>query len=149
MKNKITLINGKCSSDSTLLIPAHHKDYFDKKVREFGSVCKLFKFIVNSRHPAMNLRPDPITGKTCYAPEGENLQRVNFRPRNEDWERFRIIAQSRRISMTFLFVILLLRWEEFFLGDFRVPVIPNKISLLVSLTRESALTRIHLCRHRI
>ena len=119
MKNRIILTNGQCIYDSTLLIPAHTKDFFDKKVKEFGGVCKLFKFMVNSRHPVMNYRPASDTGKTCYAPEGQDLQKVNFRPRNEDWERFRIIAHSQRISMTFLFVILLMSWDEFLTGDSR------------------------------
>jgi len=149
MKNRIILTNGQGLYDSTLLIPVNNKDFFDKKVKKFGGVCKLFKFMVNSRHPVMNYRPAPSTGKTCYAPEGQDLQKVNFRPRNEDWERFRIIAHSQRISMTYLFWILLMSWDEFATGDSRVPALPDKIALLISLTTGPVFTRIHLCRHRI
>ena len=149
MKHTILLSNGKGICDSTLLIPFHYKRFFDEKVKNFGGVCKLFKYMVNSRHPMLNLRPVTVSGRTTYAPEGENLQRVNFRPRNEDWERFRIIAQSRRISMCFLFVILLMNWDEFEIGDSRDPALPNKIALLISQTTTPAFTRIKICRHNI
>lgn len=149
MKNRIILLNGQGVTDSTLLIPEHFQDFFKNKVLKFGNVCKLFQFMVNSRHPALNIPPAPTIGKTCYSPIGQNLQKVNFRPRNEDWERFRVIANSRRISMTFLFVILLMNWDLFDSEDSGVPALPKKISLLISLTTGPAFTRIHLCRHRI
>jgi len=149
MRNRILLTNGQSLNDSTLLIPAHLRELFDRKVNVYGGVCKMFNFVVNSRHPILNIRPAPDTGKTCYSPSGQNLQRVNFRPRNEDWERFRIIANSRRVSMSFLFVMLLMNWEEFETCDSGVPALPTKIALLISLTRGPALTRIQLCRHRI
>ena len=149
MKHRIILNSGQALYDSTLLIPSHYKDFFYTQVRKFGGVCKLFKFMVNSKHPLLNLRPTTETGKTTYAPKGQNLQKVNFRPRNEDWERLRIIAYSRRISITFLFVLLLMDWGAFETDESRVPVLPNKIALLISQTTNPAFTRIDLCRHRI
>lgn len=149
MKNKIYVQNGQAPFDSTLLIPEKLQPFFDVKVNEFGSVCKLFMFVANAKHPVFNYRPRPGTGKTNYAPDGQNLQKVNFRPREEDWERFRVIAQSRRISMSFLFVLALMFWNLFAENDLVAPVIPEKISLLVCLTFGPLFTRIRLCRHRI
>ena len=149
MKHSFIILNGQRLNESTLLIPLHIKDIFDVKVRKFGSVCKLFMFMVNSKHPLLNYRPVSETGNTTYAPVGQKLQKVNFRPRIEDWEKMRILALSRRISICFLFVLLLMNWEGYETGNSGVPATPNKISLLISRTTGPALTRIHLCRHRI
>jgi len=149
MKHKIIFLNGHGLYDSTLLIPKHYKDFFHQKVKEFGGVSKLFNFMVNCRHPFFDYRPLSDTGKTSYCPVGQNLQRVNFRPRNEDWEKFRIIAFGRRISMSFLFVLLLMNWDAFETVDSRVPVPHNKITLLTSLSTGPAYTKIHLIRRRI
>ena len=149
MKHSIIILNGQGLNDSTLLIPQHIKDIFDEKVRKFGSVCKLFKFMINNKHPLLNYRPVSETGRTTYASAGQKLQKVNFRPRTEDWEKMRILALSRRISICLLFVLLLMNWEGYETGDSGVPATPNKISLLISLTTGPALTRIYLRRHRI
>jgi len=135
--------------DSSLLIPMGLKPVFDKQVLFFGGTSKLFTYVVNSQHPVFRACPKTGTGRTIYAPEGLNLQKINFKPNNEDWEKFRLIAQSLRISMSFLFVLVLLNWNEIFANQNGVPAKPIKIAITTSLTIGPIFTRIHLCRFRI
>lgn len=57
---------------------------FLEKRQQYNGVANLFHFIVNTKHPAYKRRPQPLTGKISYQPEGMNLQRVDFVPNNED-----------------------------------------------------------------
>ena len=92
MKNKIIMNCGEASFDSSFLIPSSLMPVFEEQVSKFGGIREMFQFVVNSKHEVYNDRPRTNTGRTTYTPEGMNLQKVNFRPNNEDWERFRLIA---------------------------------------------------------
>ena len=147
MRHKIQLINEETGYDSTLLIPEFLLPLFLKKARVFGGKTELFRFVANSDHPALKTPPYTRSGRVSYSPSGQNLQKINFRPRNEDWERFRLIAQGRRISMCFLFALVLLGWESFEQDGAGVPVSCKKLIILTTQTYGPAITRIHI--HKI
>lgn len=149
MNDNIFIKNGQGSYDSTLLIPDKLLSIFSEKVIQYGGICKLFRYVANSKHPIYSNKPRPGTGKTLYNASGQNLHRVNFRPREEDWEKFRMLAYNRKTSMTFLFSLILMFWKMFEENSDGVPVIPSEISLKVSLIVGHLFTKIQLCRLQI
>ena len=135
MKQKIIFIKGDyLASSATLLIPEFLLERFNKKRNEFGSIKSLFQYVVNRKHRAYSYRPVTSSGRTTYQSEGSRLYRRDFFPNNEDWEKFRLYANARRVSMTLLFVIILLDWEGFEEEVPGVPSIPQQIQLSQSLT---------------
>ena len=52
-----------------------------------------------------------------YQQDGQDLQRVNFRPEGQIWAEFKLIARGCRASMCYLFVYLLLREEAWSRAD--------------------------------
>ena len=113
MEQKIAVYTGASSyTPSTLLIPGFLMNFLDKKRKEFGGLSRLFHFIVNTRFAIYNRKSSSRSGRVVYQPPGLGLCRKDFFPENEDWEKFRTFAHSQRISMTFLFVLILLDWME-------------------------------------
>lgn len=145
MKHNICILNGESLTPSTLLIPKALLPLFRQKERKFKSVRNLFHFVVNTGHSVYNRRPNPLTGKISYQPEGMNLQKINFFPNNEDWERFRTFSYLQRVSMTSLFVMLLVEWGKFETSA-RVPMIPEKVKLILSLNITKIFTYLELQR---
>ncbi|MCB1325668.1 MAG: DUF1564 family protein [Spirochaetales bacterium] len=47
-----------------------------------------------------------------YQEDGQDLQRINFRPAGQDWGEFKLIARGCSVSMCYLFVFLLLLEDE-------------------------------------
>lgn len=135
MNQTIRILKGPSFySSSTLLIPDFLLKSFNEKKRKFGSTKILFQFVVNHRHRVYNKKSMSREGKTCYQPENLKLHRKDFYPNNEDWEKFRTYAHLQRISMTFLFVLILMDWEGFTNQKTGVPILPEKIQLIQSLT---------------
>lgn len=144
MKHKVCIANGKSPTPSTLLIPEKMLSLFFEKKKQYKEIANLFHFMVNTRHPVYKRRPQPLTGKISYQPEGMNLQRIDFFPNSEDWERFRTFSYLQRVSMTMLFVMLLLAWDKFEVDRFIVPRIPDKNQLKISLTFHEIFTYLDL-----
>lgn len=98
---------------STLLIPVSMIHLLNKKEKDFGSLKKYLHHLVGSINPLFyhyNLEPGKST--LSFQPRNEFVRR-NFRPFAEDWEILRMHAFSLRVSMAFLFVLLLLYDEAF------------------------------------
>ena len=96
---------------STLLLPKDIFSKFNACRRKFGGTQGLFHYLARRNNPDIKKRHNSV--KIKYQPKGR-LIKVNFRPAPEDWELLRNIALSRRISMTYLFVLLL---EGYLAGD--------------------------------
>ena len=90
-------------------------------------------------------------GRITYQPEGMELHKMDFFPDNEDWEKFRTFAHLQRISMTFLFVLILWDWYKngedcFEQEEIGVPIIPEKIQLIQSLSITKIFTYLEIKR---
>ena len=85
-------------------------------------------------------------GKICYQPEYMKLHRKDFFPNLEDWEKFRTCANLQRISMTFLFVLILMDWGGFESDGTGVPTISEKILLFQSLKIDEIFTYLKIKR---
>lgn len=144
MKHKIFIANGKSLTSSTLLIPEKMLSLYNKRKRQFNGTSNLFHFIVNTKHPVYKRRPRPLTGKISYQPEGMKLQRIDFFPSNEDWEKFRALSYLQRVSMTLFFVMLLATWDKFETDIPKVPKIPEVIQLNLSLNIFQVFTYLEL-----
>lgn len=144
MRHEICIASGISATPSTLLIPEGLLSFFLEKKHQFGGTASLFHFVVNTKHPFYKRRPKPLTGKISYQSEGMNLRRVDFFPNNEDWEKFRTFSYLQRVSMTLLFVMLLLGWDKFEFNFPIVPKIPEKIHLKTSLTITETFTYLEL-----
>ena len=120
---------------------------FDEKKKKFGSIAALFNYVVNHKHRAYYAKSVSHRGRIAYQPERLGLQRRDFFPNTEDWEKFRTYAYLKRVSITFLFVMILMDWEGFERDEVGVPSIPEKIILFQSLTISEAMTYLEI--HRI
>ena len=73
------------------------------------------RFIVNG---SLNF---PKNGYRIYQDKNQNLEKVSFRPYIEDWLKLKVLAEIAGISVTYLFVYLLVLddqgWGDV-LGDF-------------------------------
>ena len=147
MNQKICILNQPSyNSASTLLIPEYLWTFFVEKKRKMGGMNKLFQFILSGYHPVLFQKTMSRNGKICYQPERLGLRRVNFFPDNNDWEKFRLYAQQQRISMTFLFVLILMNWEDLKHESIGVPSHSVKISFLQSLNITEIFTYLEIQR---
>ena len=147
MNQKITaLIGPSFYSPSTLLIPDYLLDFYNLKKKKFGSLKSMFQYIVNNKHRVYNNKSISRGGKICYQPPNMKLHRKDFFPNNEDWEKFRTYANLQRISITFLFTMILMDWEGFKEEVLGVPRIPEKINLIQSLTITEIFTYLEIQR---
>ena len=66
-----------------------------------------------------------------YQKDGQDLQKVNFRPEGQIWAEFKLIARGCSASMCYLFVYLLLREEAWSRADnsSNEPSLPFKLDL--------------------
>ena len=150
MKQNIRIFNGYSSiTSSTLLIPEFLLEKFQQKRKKFGSLKAMFHYIVNSKHPVFLRKTMSQEGKIVYQTSGLGLRRINFFPDINDWEKFRTYAGWQRVSMTFLFVLILMNWESFDKESFRVPSIPEKILLITSLTMDEPFTFLEIQHLRL
>lgn len=135
MRQRIYIWNGLAfSSPSRLLIPDFLLEEYNLRVKQFGSLGKLFHFVVNNRHRLFSQKSFSERGRVTYQPSSGIFHKKDFFPSCDDWGKFRFLALSRRVSMTFLFVLLLLDWEGFEMGKTGVPTKPSSITLLQTLT---------------
>lgn len=74
----------------------------------------------------------------------QGLPCFNFFPNNEDWERFRAFSYAQRVSVTLLFVMLLVAWNNFENKKNRVPKFPDKIHVNLSLNIFEVFTYLEL-----
>lgn len=147
MNQTIRILKGPSFySPSTLLIPEFLLDSFNEKKKKFGNIKALFEYVVKHKHRVYYKKSMSNEGKTCYQPENLKLHRKNFFPNLEDWEKFRMYAHLQRISMTFLFVLILMDWEGFERESIGVPKIPEKIQLFQSLTITEIFTFLEIKR---
>ena len=147
MKQKY-LITGVavCNAPSTLLIPDFLTDEFNKRKRQFGNIQSLFHFIVNRDHRIFRCISPAKRGRTKYQSIGMKLARRDFYPKSEDWEKFRLQAYLLKMSMTMLFVRLLMDWEGFEGGEDGVPIQNQHITLSHSLIFTPTFTYLEIQR---
>ncbi|MCC6274332.1 MAG: DUF1564 family protein [Leptospiraceae bacterium] len=104
-------------TDSSLLIPKKFLDVYEKKTAELSR--KDYFHIVLHRYKELifsGLHPQSKKPKTLYQDTGQNLVKINFKPSNEDWLEFGILASFLGISRTRLFnwflMLELAGWEK-------------------------------------
>lgn len=147
MDQSIRILKGhSLYSSSTLLIPDFLLKSFNEKKEKYGSIKALFQYVVSHKHRVYNKKSMSHEGKTCYQPENLQLHRKDFFPNLEDWEKFRTYANLQRISMTFLFVLILMDWKGFESDSMGVPSIPEKIQLFQSLIITEIFTYLEIKR---
>ena len=93
---------------STLLIPGINYGFFSSRKKQLTTRGYL-RFLMSRFGNKVNLRA--LSFKTEYQEKGQNLVKVKFRPWDEDWLRMKMIAASKGISMTLMFVIMMI-WDE-------------------------------------
>jgi len=145
MDQKFFYLNGESVyCPSRLLIPDFLLAEFNRRITQFGSMKALFHFVVSNKHRVYKKKSMSRDGKICYQPAGMKLHRKDFFPNNEDWEKFRSYAFLQRISITFLFVLILNDWDGFESEKFEVPSIPEKIQLFTSIEISEIQTYIYI-----
>ena len=120
-------------SPSRLLIPEFLLPVLNSRIKQMGTMKLLFHFMVNHDHFVYKNPPDSREGKIVFQPSWAILHKKDFFPYLKDWEKFRFYAMSQRVSMSFLFVKLLMAWEGFFEKDIGTPTFSVKIILFQTL----------------
>jgi len=143
MKQLIHLQQRIAKTSSSILVPERLMKKMQKYLYKFGSLRNFLRHTTISRHWLFAAQARKDTGKILYQDKGQKLIRFDFRPFEDDWERFRLLAMNRRISMAMLFSILLAYFDDEGGG---VPTTPQKILLLQSLIPYQGHTYIRLHR---
>ena len=121
-------IRRRAWTSSTLLIPEDRIEYFNKRILCFngrgrsrygGSICGYFEYLIRNYANCLlkyGIDPTAIKWKKEYQEEGLELQKRNFKPEPDIWEKFRHISFSYGLSMCKMFVVLMeldhQRWVE-------------------------------------
>ncbi|MBP7283680.1 MAG: DUF1564 family protein [Leptospiraceae bacterium] len=97
-------------SSSTLLIPKRLKEQFDEKIKLHKSksnylhyLLERYSFLIYNQL----LQPNSKI-KTQYQERFQDLQKVGFRPLNEDWIHLKVLKNYLNQTICFIFVCLLL-----------------------------------------
>jgi len=109
MNQIIKIPNIVSKTSSTLLIPRRLQKEVKKNIQAHKGLRRYFHFLANSISGAIGFAENLSSfGKITHQSAGLNLEKYHFRPFLRDWEIMRLFAASRRISITKLFVVLLL-----------------------------------------
>ena len=112
---------------ATLLVPSILIKKLKRKSKHYNNLRGYFHFLAVNKFK--NKYSNKARLRTKYQDNGD-LVKINFRPYAEDWELFRLYANSLRVSIIFLFVWLLKESEEEGGGNSGVPT--KKITLLLN-----------------
>jgi len=141
-------INLEDASVSTLLIPKYLNEDFRSKTKKYKgntalylrSLLRRFRIVTHS-----GLIPEPEKLKTSYQERDLDLQKVSFKPKNEDWIELGELALAFGKSRCWLFVFLLKldlvnMWQSLVEAGLKkiVPTVPNlELRVLHRLKRKS------------
>jgi len=131
MTHQVVFQNRISIYPSTVLIPLALEKNLKYMRKKYGSIRGILRMAVSRNFRFYSRSPRNGTAKIKYQEKGQELIRLNFRPYDEDWEKFRMFAMEQRISITRLFSILLGNWKNDISG---VPTDFNYFSRIVSLT---------------
>ena len=134
MKHHVVISNRVSLYSSTVLVPKELLNEIKRIELKYRNLRNFLHWAVKSRHWLLGIKPRGKTGKILYQEKGQNLQRKDFRPFDGDWERFRLIAHTQRVSMTRLFMLLVLYWDGVIVGK---PTVTQKITLFQSLVESN------------
>lgn len=97
------------SSVSTLLIPEDLLKRFNRRLKRKGGKKKYFTYLVGLYRTILRSFCNEASGlRTEYQWKNQKLQKVNFRPENEDWAELGAFSAASGKSRCLLFVYLLL-----------------------------------------
>ena len=135
--------------NSTLLIPEKYYEKFREKVVLYGGVRAyvahlLFKYKL---HIANGLVPAYYNHTTKYQEKNQNLIRVAFRPRLDDWAELKLYRVSFGMSISAFLVYLLIadfvdfaQTVSYFLGAVGISQSPDfDLSAKVYLSRKNSI----------
>lgn len=97
---------------STLLIPKYLYVKFLTKISEHKGCREYFNHLLNHCFTGSLEYHLQTRVRTEYQFKGQNLQKYNFRPYDEDWLHLKLLANAMGISMTSLFVLMMIEEEE-------------------------------------
>ena len=115
---------------STLLIPEQYVTLFNRKKSRFYGTGMYLHYLLKKYGSNEHICKTGMSIRNRYQKNGQDLVRYNFRPFDEDWLNIKIISQSRSISITYLFIMMML--EESSGNDGVVSgVVPTDTSKLI------------------
>ncbi|HNK95667.1 MAG TPA: DUF1564 family protein [Leptospiraceae bacterium] len=95
---------------STLLIPEKYSDLFQKKVIQHKGTRAYINYLLRKYQLfiANGMIPGYSNVTTKYQEKGQNLQKIAFRPRPEDWAELKLYRVSFGMSISAFLVYLLI-----------------------------------------
>ena len=143
MKASIEFANKIAKYPSSLLVPEKVLSQSRLIEKRFGGFRNFLKHAVVSKHWIYGLLPRLDEARILYQEKGQNLKKIGFRPYDGDWERFRLLAMKQRVSMTRLFILLVLYWDSDSGG---VPTKPPVIVIKQSLATTNSFIYLRINR---
>ncbi|HMV42179.1 MAG TPA: DUF1564 family protein [Leptospiraceae bacterium] len=95
---------------STLLIPNKYLTLFQTKLMQHKGVARYIAYLLSKYQIfiANGMIPGYSNVTTKYQEKGQNLQKVSFRPRPEDWAELKLYRVSFGMSISAFLVYLLI-----------------------------------------
>lgn len=120
-------------TQSSLLIPEKFLDVFLEKTTNSSREMYFHDLLKRYRNVVLwKVFAKSKSVKTLYQEEGQNLIKKNFRPSNDDWIEFGLLASWLGISRTALFTLFLVLdlagWDEILPEKFFNDGVPPKIT---------------------
>ena len=119
---------------STLLIPEKYIKLLQNKRVEYGGLRGYVAYLLSKYklHIANGLIPGYSKLTTKYQEQGQNLQKIAFRPFPADWAELKLYRVAFGMSISAFFVYLLIadsvdfaKAVSYYLGAVGIPYLPN------------------------
>ncbi|MBE7412539.1 MAG: DUF1564 domain-containing protein [Leptospiraceae bacterium] len=143
-------------TQSSLLVPAKYMDEFNKRTTGFSRRKYLHALLNRYRNVILWGTFEKMERvKKAYQEVGQNLQKKNFTPNNEDWIELGILADWLGTTKTALFTLLLVldlaEWDIILPSRFFENGVPTPVTTIAGgayLSKRKATRYNRLKRHK-
>ena len=94
---------------ASLLIPEKYLNDFFKRVKNYGGVRFYVHYLLNQNGNQLeNILPKQENLKVKYQEKNQNLKKINFRPKGQDWTKLKELRFTSKFSISGILVNLIL-----------------------------------------
>ena len=139
-----TYIKQNTRFTATLLIPASMEEKLYKNLGKFSKKNMYLRTLLEKYHKNSLAKMPPHTLPTTrYQNPGQDLVRFSFKTNGTDWLKLKMLAFHMRVSMSFLFVFMIVLDEEGCL-EVKVPTFYLSLKLIANKPIAKSTLAIHI-----